>query len=59
MSGEMSLVWLTMSKTLVRSIAMVNVQSGGQGRLKPWAISYARYGRVVGTKPLLFGCKRK
>ena len=33
-SACMSLVWLTMSKALVRSISMVDVRSGGQGRLK-------------------------
>ena len=29
--ARISLEWLTMSKALVRSIALVNVRSGGQG----------------------------
>ena len=46
MSAEMSLVWFTMLKALVRSIAMFNVQSGGQGRLMLWAILCARSRRA-------------
>ena len=42
----MCLVWLTISKTLIRSIAMVNVRSGGQDRLEPGAIFCARGSRV-------------
>ena len=34
-SAGMSLVWLAMSKALVRSIAMVDLRSGEQVRLKP------------------------
>ena len=48
MSVEMSLVWLTISEALVRSIAMVHVQSEKQSRLKPWAILCAT-GRKVNT----------
>ena len=61
-NGEMSLVWLTMLKTLVRSIAMVDVRSGGQGRLKPSAILCARgkradsvVGMVAGMEAMLVG----
>ena len=56
----MSLVWLTISKALVRSIVLVNVWSGGQGLLKPWVILCAR-GRMadmvewVGRKPCWLG----
>ena len=38
----MSLVWLTISKTLEKSIAMVNVWSGRHGWLKPRPILCAR-----------------
>ena len=48
MNAEMSLVWLTISKALVRSIDMVDLRSGGQGRLKPSAISCTR-GRKADT----------
>ena len=34
MSAEMSLVRLTVSKALVKSIALVNVRSGGQDCIK-------------------------
>ena len=48
MSAEMSLVWLTMSKSLVRSIILVDVQSEGQDMLNSWAILCAR-GRRADT----------
>ena len=56
----MSLVWLTMSKALVRSIVMVDVWRGGQGRLKPWSILCARGRRAdtvgwLGRKPCWLG----
>ena len=73
LSAEKSLVWLAISKALVRSIAMVDVRSGGQGRLKPWAVLYARGRRAntvecLGRKPywlkergseLSPGCRRR
>ena len=46
--GLLSLVYLTLSKALVRSIAMVDKRSGGKGSLKPWAILCAR-GRRADT----------
>ena len=56
MSAEMSLVWLTMSKALEKSIAMVNVRCEVQGSLKPQAVLYARGRRMeklewLGRKP--------
>ena len=48
MSAEMRLVWLMMSKALVRSIAMVDARSGGQGTLKPLSILCSR-GRRADT----------
>ena len=41
MSAEMSLVCLTMSNALEKSIAMVNVRSRSKGWLNIGAISYA------------------
>ena len=63
---------MEMSKRLGKSIAMVDVRSGGQGRLKPWAILCARGRRAdmvkcLGQKPcwlderrseLSSGCRR-
>ena len=54
MSEEMSLVWLTMSKAVVRSMAIM--RSEGQARLKPLAISCVRGRRAdtvewMGRKP--------
>ena len=48
MSTEMSLVWLTLSKALQKSIAMVNVHFGGEGWLKSHSILCAR-GRRDGS----------
>ena len=42
----MSLVWLIMSKALVRSIAMVDVQSRGQSRMSPRTILCAGCSRT-------------
>ena len=52
----MSVVWLTMSKALEKSIDMVNVLFGGLGWLKPKATLCARGRRAVvvewfGRKP--------
>ena len=66
-------IWITMSKALERSIAMVDILSGGQGLLKPWVILCARERRVdtvewLGRKPcwwderrseLISGCRMR
>ena len=51
---------MIMLKVFARSIALVNVQSGGQGWLKPWAILCARGRRAdtvdwLGRKPCWLG----
>ena len=58
--GWVWLVWVNISKALVRSIILVNVWSGGRGWLKPWAILCARGRRVdtlewLGRKPCWLG----
>ena len=45
----MSLVWLTLSKALVRLIAMVNVRSGVQGWCKPRGAILCVRGRRADT----------
>ena len=64
MSAEISLVWFTMSKALVRSIAVVDVQSGGQGRLMHWPILCATGSRTdtvewLGRKPCWLSERRR
>ena len=46
MSSDMSLGGLTISKALLISIALLDVRSRGQFRLKPWAILCTRGSRV-------------
>ena len=46
MSAKMRLVWLTVSKSLERSITIVDVWSGGLGRLKTWTLLCARRSRA-------------
>ena len=57
-SAQSSLVWLTISKALVRSLVLCGV--GGRGRLKPRAILCVRGRRVdtvewLGSKPYWLG----
>ena len=57
-NAVMSLVWLTLSTTLEKSITMVNVRCGGNGRLKRQAFLCAEKdgsGGVVETKTMLGG----
>ena len=59
MGAEISLVWLTMSEGIEKSIAMVYVWCGAKVWLKPGYIMCERLETVelLGWKPCLVGCR--